>query len=732
MYHAKVITISPGYGRLSICTKSNRTCKWCQNNSQSYCIDSDKSCNTSGVQIKAGECPRVINYTMISDDSSVRAPNGTVYISRDRDYEINIAGINLKEAGSVTYKCKIMSDTQILWFKTAQFDEGGSITCKIHKEEMFTISRPVDRLKGALQVVWGDSPLGETLPIIIYACENLVQPSHNCKQCKSLASYQPYLHCQWNGTRCIDSTTALETTECGYPEITKVYQLNMYSNDTTTVLIEGVNLDSSYIDTVNGVTVAGEQCIPIEPGQTIWCELSQRSSVINGSMIIALKNNSSVWTFDSDRLLIPNVTSIKPTSGPMCGGTSVTLYGQYLNIGRKVTVTIGDNTCILTKTIAPNNLICKTMGLNSYSKTDVTSEVVVKIDGAEVLGNLNYTYFEDPFIKEIHPKTSFASGGRLVTVVGMHLHGIKMPKLYSTLEYEVDNRLARTYVSELQNCTKPNGTVDLHCRIPRCPDERVITKKGVFTRLGFEMDDVSSVSDYNLPSNVAYLRYFPDPKLKPVNDVSSQKAILIEGDGLDLAADKSDVKVMIDCQSYVTAVSSGKIVFKLPVDRPVCSNRTELPLNISVQIGYFSQTIGSITFELTETTIPVSDTTSQQKVTTTVPDTTSQQKVTTTVPDTTSQPNESTNTVVIIALVVLVVVIILSAGIGILHVYRKYRALRNQTRNQTSNIVEFRTFQNEESDERRVIRTTSTASYAYAQYTSGQYDYIHDADVVNT
>ncbi|XP_053399538.1 plexin A3-like [Mercenaria mercenaria] len=723
IYKCKTIT------RLSLCTKSNWKCKWCQYNSQSHCIDSDKSCNTSGVEVKAGECPRVTNYTLISDDSRVPDHNGTVYISRDRDYEIDIAGLNLKDAGLVTYKCKLMSDTQTLWFNSTQFDEGGGITCKIYKDEMFTISRHVDRLKAALQVVWGDSPLGDTLPIIIYACENLVQPSHNCEQCKSLASYQPYLHCQWNGTRCIDSTITLETTECGDPEITKVYQLNTYSNDTTTVLIEGVNLDSAYIDTVNGVTVAGEQCIPIEPGPKIWCELSPRSSVINGSMVITLKNNSKVWIPDPDRLLIPMVTSIKPTSGPMSGGTSVSLHGKHLDIGRNATVTIGDNTCILTKTVAPNSLICKTLGLNSYKTTAVTSEAVIKIDGAEVLGKLKYTYLEDPFIKVIHPKTSFASGGTIVTVVGSHLHAIKTPKLYSTVTVVASavGTSTRTYISELQNCTKPNDdSVDLHCPTPRYPGEGVITRGGVFTRLGFEMDDVPSVSDYNLPSNVAYLRYFPDPKLKHVNVVKSSgtmRHLVIEGDGLDLAADKSDVKVLIDCESYdVTDVSSGKIEFDLPVDRPVCSNRTELTLNISVQIGYFSQIIGSVTFEskgsdLNETTMAISDTTSQQKVTTAVPDRISQ-----------LDDSGSMKTVVIIALVVLVVAIILSTGIGSLYFFRKYRAMRNQTRN----TVEFRTFQNEELDERRVIRTTSTVSYAYARDTSGEYDYIRDADVVNT
>ncbi|XP_053389650.1 plexin A3-like, partial [Mercenaria mercenaria] len=403
IYKCKTIT------RLSFCTKSNLKCKWCQNNSQSHCIDSEKSCNTSGVEVKAGECPRVTNYTMISDDSSMRDSNGIVHISRDRDYEIIIAGINLKGAGSVTYKCKIISDTQTLWFNNTQFKEGGSIACKFFKDDMFTISRHVDRLKAALQVVWGDSLLGDTLPIIIYACENLVQPSRNCEQCKGLQ--KPYLHCNWNGTRCIDSTKTLETTECEDPEITKVYLLNVYPNDTTTVLTEGVNLDSAYIG-AEGVSVAGEPCIPIkalsEPGLKIWCELPPRSSVINGNVVITLENGSTEWTSDPVPLLIPKVTSIKPTSGPMYGGTSVLLYGKHLDIGRNVTVTIGENTCILTKKVAPNKLICKTAGLKSYTTADVTLEVVVKINGAKVLGNLKYTYSEAPFIKMIHPKTSFA------------------------------------------------------------------------------------------------------------------------------------------------------------------------------------------------------------------------------------------------------------------------------------------------------------------------------------
>jgi hypothetical protein len=44
-------------------------------------------------------------------------------------------------------------------------------------------------------------------------------------------------------------------------------------------------------------------------------------------------------------LQVPKVTAIKPSIGPMSGGTLFTLYGHLLDTGKNLNVSIGGKTC---------------------------------------------------------------------------------------------------------------------------------------------------------------------------------------------------------------------------------------------------------------------------------------------------------------------------------------------------------------------------------------------------
>ncbi|XP_053379571.1 uncharacterized protein LOC123527872 isoform X2 [Mercenaria mercenaria] len=497
---------------------------------------------------------------------------------------------------------------------------------------MSTLPYSVSRLKVALQLVSGVSPIdGDKMPMIIYACENLVQPSENCGQCKWFTSYKPHLHCKWNGTHCSDRGITNDTTECGYPEIN----------------------------------------------------------------------------------MVPVVTSIEPAFGPMSGGTSVSVNGRHLNIGRKATVRIGPKECVLT-TRNLRQITCKTKDMFLNEPTPL--EVVVEIDGARVLGNmsLKYNYSEDPFIKKIHPLTSFASGGRTLIVEGTNLHVVGKPKIYAV--FDVDPWRYRYFEikSEMETCTMVGqpGSTTLNCTFPIYSyKNKTKEEDGAPARLGFEMDDVLSVTAYNLPSNIAAVQYFSDPVLTNFTEdlVYNGGRIAIKGKlNRHMLAESDYVKVYIGCELCNEITLSTKAIgCEPPVNKPVCWENGTQPLPIDVEIGYFRQRVGFLVYK--------EDTTTQSMKT--------DAEITTVVFTTSDDPNNMITAVIV--LTVLVVAAVIAIGIISLISYRKNRNRRGGELN--TPVV----YRRNETAESNVNRNTSAVLHISRRATTVIYDDIADGDIVN-
>ncbi|XP_053391294.1 plexin-B-like [Mercenaria mercenaria] len=706
------------FDRCTGCIARNWTCKWCTYSNQ--CIDNDRSCNDNDLEVNFGECPRVTGYTMVSDDSFLRDANSTVYLSQDSSYDINITGTNLPVPRSgptthVSYKCKIVaSGSHILWLNSTVFDKGGSIICKINKEEMASIPGLIGRLSATVHVTWGISPVnGDTLPVVIYDCENLVKPSNNCGRCKSFANYQPYLHCQWCMTRCIDSGISCNAaeSECDDPKISRVHPLSAHVNASTLIEIEGVNLGSAYNDTINAVTIAGIPCTSDEssydPGMKIMCELSPSYKVLDGRVVVTLSNNATGHYTTPFHFRIPEVTYVEPSLGPLSGGTSVTIYGKYLDTGREKTITIGEIICKLNAneegTVYPfesiqsyndirkgkdlTKLECNTTS-GDPSKLNKPLDMTVAFDGVNVTvsENITYRYVADPNITAILPRKSFQSGGRRLTVKGTNLNSIQKPKIYAVLG---------SMKMKSEECIGDDKEGAIYCPSPKYRETEMKRKKRtsgpVQAKLGFEMDDVSSVTADNLPNDLAILMYYPDPVLENFTEVNVYKELkeylVIKGKGLKLAADENDVTIEIECEKCnVTSITNEAIICEPPTEKPVCGKLKDHKLFVTVRIGYFTQIVGYIAYFESEATTA-----------------------------------SNMNTV----LLVVVLILILFIGIGGLLAYRRLKAKINEERNK----VVFRKSETAEPDEQRI---TSTVSYAYARDSSDQYDFIPDAAVVNT
>ncbi|XP_053376927.1 plexin-2-like [Mercenaria mercenaria] len=346
---------------------------------------------------------------------------------------------------------------------------------------------------------------------------------------------------------------------------------------------------------------------------------------------------------------------------------------------------------IQTTTYSPNELICKTGSVDE----DKLQDVLVQIDGARVLEEMNitYLYVADPVITDIHPKKSFYSGGITLTVEGSNLNTIQTPMVYAIID---------GFKTISENCTKSGETDAIHCPSPRYKNTSAVSglsmvkgKNGseyVSARLGFEMDGVASVTADNLHSHIATLEYVTDPVLENFTEVKlyheHQPYLVINGYRLMHAANKHDVKVIIGCEfCNVTFASNVEILCKPPVDKPACGKSKEEPLDVYVWIGYFHQSVGFFAYE-------------------------------------TSVKETSNPTYMIVAVLLATAVIVIVVSI---FAYCKCRTKHRVPSNDVTSVV-FRRNQTEEMNERR---TTASASHACARETSNIYDVIHDHEYHN-
>lgn len=119
----------------------------------------------------------------------------------------------------------------------------------------------------------------------------------------------------------------------------------------------------------------------------------------------------------------PLVTKIYPKSGPLGGGTKVTIEGQNLGTNRdEVTVHIGSYKCAIVEFEAPRRIVCQTPKTTSFSHSAPLRLVIGKDQSQTVMADSSEPFsFVQPRLTDISPIAGVAAGGTIVTLLGEHL-----------------------------------------------------------------------------------------------------------------------------------------------------------------------------------------------------------------------------------------------------------------------------------------------------------------------
>uniref|UniRef100_A0A8D3ED07 Plexin D1 n=1 Tax=Scophthalmus maximus TaxID=52904 RepID=A0A8D3ED07_SCOMX len=260
--------------------------------------------------------------------------------------------------------------------------------------------------------VFVDSP--QPMEVEVYNCG---VGSSDCSQCWGRED-QGHL-CGWceNSCRLRDECQPIRD-QCPAPEIHKIFPLRGPVEGGTLLTVEGRNLGRRAA--AAKVSIGDVPCTLLPDFYTISVKLvcvTGRSAHDRTDIVQVDVDQSGMGASKESFSYL--LLSLEPRKGSRAGGTKVTISGEHLDIGSLVKVKV-NSTLECTITEKTDETIECTMPPALQVYTDSVTVCVefenLPCQSAEL--SATYTYEKNPTISFIHPKKSYLSGGRTITVTG--------------------------------------------------------------------------------------------------------------------------------------------------------------------------------------------------------------------------------------------------------------------------------------------------------------------------
>ncbi|KAB1264328.1 Plexin-B1 [Camelus dromedarius] len=284
----------------------------------------------------------------------------------------------------------------------------------------------------------------------------------------------------------------------------------------------------------------------------------------------------------------PLIHSVEPLTGPVDGGTRVTIRGS--NLGQHVqdvqdTVRVAGVPCAVDpqEYEVSSSLVC----ITKASREEVAGSVTVEVPGrGRGVSEHDFAY-QDPKVHSIFPARGPRAGGTSLT-----LHGSKL--LTGRLEdIRVFEELCHVNSSQLITCRTP--------ALPGLPEDPWVRVEFILDNLVFDFATL----------NPTPFSYEADPTLQPLNPEDPTapfrhkpgSVLSVEGENLDLAMSKEEVVAMIgDGPCVVKTLTRHHLYCEPPVEQPLPRHHTlreapdALP-EFTVQMGNLRFSLGHVQYD---------------------------------------------------------------------------------------------------------------------------------------
>lgn len=257
----------------------------------------------------------------------------------------------------------------------------------------------------ALNVYQNHISLGRPLTLFIYRCD-LYQ---SCDQCQSRSN------CHWCQGRC----SSTRQRSCSINEQCTSLRLEDFSPKILPLRGETlvtIRLNEHLQEKISDVSLADIPCRVINVTNVILCRAQSINAPRQGPISLRLANSVFLLSREPIEYRSSNIQSISPKFVYEVGGQVLQLQGENLFIGNEQTLLIGSAPCRSIRSTSSNRYSCRLPPMISG-----IYNISFQQDQHVIVTEEKLTVTPNPSIQDIDPTISFASGGRLVTVRGMHL-----------------------------------------------------------------------------------------------------------------------------------------------------------------------------------------------------------------------------------------------------------------------------------------------------------------------
>ncbi|XP_066561226.1 plexin-A4 [Amia ocellicauda] len=479
------------------CVHSPYQCHWCKY--RHVCTHDPRSCSFQEGRVKqAEECPQLLPAEKILVPVEVVKP-------------ITLKAKNLPQpqSGQRGYECVLNIQGTEQRVPALRFNSS-SVQCQ--NTSYFYEGMEINSLPVELMVVWNgdfsiDNPADNK--VHLYKCGARRQscglclkadPQFGCVWCKGEDKCTLKQHCLQPENQWLEHSGL--NSKCTHPKITQITPLRGPREGGTRVTIRGENLGLEFREIEGHVKVAEVDCTPVPegyiPAEQIVCEMGKaEKSQYAGSVEVCVGECRPEFMATSYKyyfFVVPKLLHLKPSRGPVSGGTIVNITGSNLDAGSNVSITFKDQKCIYQRR-GGQWITCRSLpSLHGIGNVSVS----VSVDRAGLQKDLRFEYVEDPTVTKIEPEWSIFSGNTPITVMGTNLDIIQNPHIR-----------AKYNGLETVNTCKVLSSTSMVCQAPELAVSPTRQSEAVERpdEFGFILDNVQSVLSLN---NTNFI-YYPNP-----------------------------------------------------------------------------------------------------------------------------------------------------------------------------------------------------------------------------
>ncbi|XP_064473256.1 hepatocyte growth factor receptor-like isoform X2 [Ornithodoros turicata] len=264
-------------------------------------------------------------------------------------------------------------------------------------------------------------------------------PRYNdCRSC--VESEDHHADCAWCGTNCAPRDECDHGEQICQPSVTNVNPLRGFRAGGTHITVEGIGFLPLYYTggIVTNVTVGGRPCdVDFLNDTVIECVAPEAKAGGPEGILVSLNSPYYAETFGSGQIqsaiapdpfvyLDPTFLSMSPKSGPLSGGTPLTLIGKDLDVGGTWFITIGNGSCSIVS-IDSKHITCTTPDMRdtmdhrdriSFSVTPSVNDTIVPYKpGFGLVEGLTFTFVRNPALFSVRPHPDIGTAEKNVTAV---------------------------------------------------------------------------------------------------------------------------------------------------------------------------------------------------------------------------------------------------------------------------------------------------------------------------